>query len=69
MAADRYQFLQGKAFAVDMLISLKSLINERVFLDPVVKRLEDGCANKPPSFVEGVHAVLSVVRANHVSPI
>jgi hypothetical protein len=62
MANDRYQFMQGKRYACDMLETLRNLANDPKFALPVVERLEQSCANKPESFTEGVLLITRNVR-------
>jgi hypothetical protein len=62
MANDRYQFMQGKRYACDMLETLRNLANDPKFAIPVVERLEQSCANKPPSFTAGVLLITRNVR-------
>lgn len=62
MANDNYQRQQGKRYAVELIQTLRNLANDPVFVLPVVDRLESSCANKPPSFADGVKAITADVR-------
>jgi len=59
---DFYQYQQGKRFAVEMLETLRGLVNDPKFALPVVDRLEMACQNKPPRFAEGVRFITRNVR-------
>lgn len=59
---DFYQFQQGKRYAVELIQTLRNLANDPKFVMPVIDRLEQSCANKPPSFTEGVLEITRDVR-------
>lgn len=59
---DHYQYLQGKAYAIDVLASARSTLSEPSLIGDLLKNLEDGCANKPASFAEGIKAITLLVR-------
>lgn len=57
--ADRFMFLQGRAWAVDMVEAMRS--------DPatkVIERLAGATAGKPASYVAGVQSVIKVLQEN-----
>lgn len=54
---DSYQYQQGKRYACEMLETLRNLANDPKFAIPVIDRLEQACANKPPSFAEGIREI------------
>lgn len=57
--ADRFMFLQGRAWAVDMVEAMRS--------DPaakVIERLAGATAGKPASYVAGVRSVIKVLQEN-----
>lgn len=61
---DTYQYLQGKAYALDLLQSARSTLTEPSLVGDLLKNLEDGCANKPVSFAEGVKFITLLVRVS-----
>lgn len=59
MKRDQYQFRQGREFAADVLRCAASALAEAHLLAGLLENLRKTCANKPPSFAEGI---LSIVR-------
>ena len=62
MANDNYQRQMGRRFAVELIQTLRNLANDPAFVMPVIDRLEQSCANKPPSFSAGVLEITRDVR-------
>jgi len=60
---DNYQFRQGKQYALDVLMDAQKTLTEPSLIDDLLDNLRNGCANKPPSFAEGVTQVVGWVEA------
>lgn len=59
---DRYGFLQGKAFAVELLQSAKATLELPGGIQAIIDNLERALINKPPAHAEGIQAVISELK-------
>lgn len=59
---DTYSYNQGKAYAIDVLSSARSTLSEPSLLDDLLRNLEEGCANKPVSFADGIRSIVLLMK-------
>lgn len=62
MKRDQYQFRQGREYAADALRCAASTMAEQSLLTNLLANLRKNCANKPPSFADGIMSIVADVE-------
>lgn len=62
MAADRYQYAQGRRHGLDMLSGINSMLGDKAYVEKVLHKLEQGLVNKPTYFAEGLREFIAEAR-------
>lgn len=62
MAGDFYQRAQGRQHGVDMLSGINSMLGDKGYVEKVLHKMEQGLANKPKYFAEGLREFIAEAR-------
>lgn len=64
MTTDRYGYLQGKQFAVELLQSCRETMKLPGGIQEIIENLERALDNKPPAHAAGIKFVIEQLRSS-----